>query len=82
MVRRCEGWVEGEGGCVPAVVLVFVVEVVLVVLVEGCFVGWKEERARKAARKLERKGRGGCWVGEGMVGCEASLEGAMGCWPV
>lgn len=48
------------------------------VVVEGCFVGcWKEERARKAARKLERKGRGGCWVGEGMVGCEASLKGAM-----
>lgn len=47
------------------------------VVVDCCFVGWKEERARKAARKLERKGRGGCWVGEGMVGCEASLEGAM-----
>lgn len=48
---------------------------------EDCFVGWKEERARKAARKLERNGRGGCWLGEGMVGGEASLETWDGCWP-
>lgn len=81
MVRGCEGWEEGEGGCVVVLALVVLVVEVVEVL-EGCLVGWKEERARKAARKLERKGRGGCWVGEGMVGCDASLEGAMGCWPV
>lgn len=69
MVRGFEGWEEGEGGCV----VLLVVEVV----VEGCFVGWKEERARKAARKLDRKGRGGCWAGEGILGGEASLEGAI-----
>lgn len=54
----------------------------LAVVFEGCFVGWNEERARKAARKLERKGRGGCWVGEGMFDGEASLRRCDGCWPV
>lgn len=76
MVRGCEGWGEGEGGCV----VLFVVEEEEFAV--GCFVGWKEERARKAARKLERKGRGGCWVGDGMVGCEASLGSYDGSWPV
>lgn len=78
MVRGCEGWEEGEGSCV----VVLVVLVVEVEVVEGCLVGWKEERARKAARKLERKGRGGCWVGDGIVGCEASLGRCDGCWPM
>ena len=55
--------------------------VLVVAWVEVCFVGWKEERARKAARKLERNGRGGCWLGEGMVGGEASLETWDGSWP-
>lgn len=70
-MRGCEGWDEGDGGCV---VVVPVAEVVV-----GCLVGWKEERARKAARKLERNGREGCWVGDGILGCDASLGRCDGC---